>query len=68
MISFAYPKLLYLLLLLPLIAGLYLLARYARRRNLERFGKLGVLLPLMPEASAYKPWIKLTLRLLALAL
>ncbi len=68
MISFAYPKLLYLLLLLPLMVGFFLLARYARRRNLERFGKLSVLLPLMPEASPYKPWIKLTLRLLAMAL
>lgn len=67
MISFAYPEMLYLLLLIPALAGLFVLARYARRRNLERFGRLSVITPLMPEASPYKPWIKLTLRLLALA-
>lgn len=58
---------LYLLLVIPVLAGLFVLARYARRRNLERFGRLDVITPLMPEASPYKPWIKLTLRLLALA-
>lgn len=66
MISFAYPELLYLLFLVPALAGLFVLARYARRHNLERFGRLDVISPLMPEASPFKPWIKLTLRLLAL--
>ena len=39
MFSFANPYLLYLLLLIPAVFGLYLLARMARRRNLKSYGK-----------------------------
>ena len=67
MFSFAHPGLLYLLLLLPAMAGLFLLARIARRRKLEKYGRLVSLAPLMPDASPYKPWIRLTLQLIALA-
>ncbi len=46
MITFAYPHLLYLLLLLPVVAGLYLWSRIARKRKLRRFGN--------PETLAHK--------------
>lgn len=68
MFSFAYPKLLMLLLLVPAFVALYVWARYARARNLRKFGKPKVLAPLMPEESPYKPPIKITLQMLALAL
>lgn len=68
MFSFAYPKLLLLLLLVPAFIVLYAWARYARRKNLNKFGQLRVLTPLMPEVSPYKPPIKLTLEMMALAL
>lgn len=55
MFSFAYPKLLLLLLLVPAFIVLYAWARYARRKNLNKFGQLRVLTPLMPEVSPYKP-------------
>lgn len=67
MIKFAYPYLLYLLLLIPAIAGLYALARHSRRKKLERFGRLNVIEHLMPDASRYMGWIKLTIELAALA-
>lgn len=67
MMSFAYPGLLYLLLLIPAIAGLFVWAQLARRAKLRRFGRPEVLEPLMPDASKYKPWIKITLQLLAIA-
>ena len=67
MFGFANPYLLYLLFLIPAITGLYLLSRYSRKRKLKRYGKLAVLSPLMPDASRYKPWIKITLQLLAVA-
>lgn len=67
MFSFAYPSLLYLLLLIPAIVGLYLLARFSRHRKLRRYGMLNVLEPLMPDASRYKPWIKISLQMVALA-
>lgn len=67
MISFAYPKLLYLLLLIPATVGLFWLARLARARKLRRYGRPETLSPLMPEASRYMPWVKLTVTMLALA-
>lgn len=68
MFSFAYPKLLLLLLLVPAFVALYAWARYARRKNLRKFGNIKVLGPLMPEVSPYKPPIKITLQMIALGL
>lgn len=67
MIKFAYPYLLYLLLIIPLLAGLYAWARIARRRKLRRFGRPEVIASLMPDASRYMGWIKMTIELAALA-
>lgn len=68
MFSFAYPKLLLLLLLVPLFVALYAWARYARGKKLRKFGNPKILAPLMPEVSPYKPPIKITLEMIALAL
>ncbi len=67
MFDFANPHLLYLLLTCVAVAGLYALARAARRRKLRRFGRPDVVEALMPEASRYKPAIKIVLEVLALA-
>lgn len=68
MFSFAYPKILYLLLLIPVYTGLYLWTRYCHKRNLKRFGRLSSLLPLMPEMSQYKAPLKICVQMAALAL
>lgn len=68
MFSFAYPNLLLLLLLVPAFVLLYAWARFVRRRMLRKFGKPEVLAPLMPEVSPYKPPLKITLEMIALAL
>ncbi|MCF0181885.1 MAG: VWA domain-containing protein, partial [Muribaculaceae bacterium] len=68
MFSFANPGYLYLLLLLPVVAGMHLLARRARKKQLAKFGRQQVIGDLMPDVSPYKPWIKLGLELLLLAL
>ncbi|MDE6230270.1 MAG: VWA domain-containing protein [Muribaculaceae bacterium] len=68
MFSFAYPELLWLLLLVPIFICLYLLARVARNRNLKKFGRLDVLAPLMPNVSPYKPPLKLAVMMAALSL
>lgn len=67
MFSFANTYLLYLLLLLPAVALLFLWARHSRRKRLSRYGKTDTLLPLMPDASRYKPGIKIVLQLIAIA-
>lgn len=65
--DFANPEILYLLVLVPLMGVIYWMARIARRRKLKRFGDMQTISALMPEASKYKPAIKITLELVALA-
>ena len=67
MFSFANPGLLYLMFALLAVAGLFLWARYTRRRRLRLYGNPGVLAELMPEASRYTPALKRVLQLVALA-
>lgn len=68
MFSFAYPKVLYLLLLVPVFIGLYAWGRYTRKRNMRRFGKLSSLIELMPLVSPYKSTIKICVEMAALVL
>lgn len=65
--DFAHPEILYLLLVLPIVFAIYMLARYSRKRKLARYGRPEMLDNLMPEASKYKPAIKIILILLAIA-
>lgn len=65
--TFAYPYLLYLLLLIPVVFGLWFWARVARKARLRRYGQMRHLEHLMPEASKYMPAVKITLELLAMA-
>lgn len=67
MISFAYPHLLYLLFLLPLVAGLFIWTRYSRRKKLSRYGRPEVIANLMPDVSKYMPWMKMVLSLFIIA-
>lgn len=64
--DFAYPSHLILLLSVAVIGGLFWLAQAARRRKLKRFGHLDIIGALMPDASKYKPRIKIVLELLAI--
>lgn len=66
--NFAHPYLLYLLLLVPALFGLFLWSRARRRSKLQKFGRPDILASLMPDASAYTPWIKISLELLAVTL
>ena len=67
MVSFAYPALLYLLLLIPIIVLLHIWAKISQKKRLLRFGRIDILTKLMPDASKYKSWIKLSIQLIALA-
>ncbi len=64
MFSFANPEFLYLLLLVPAIAGLYVLERIARKRKLADFGREDQVKSLMPDVSSRKPMVRLVLILL----
>lgn len=64
MITFAYPHLLYLLLLVPAAVLLFVWGRFRRRAKLRKFGRPEVIASLMPEVSKYMPWVKLCFSLL----
>lgn len=68
MFSFAYPQYLLFLLLIPFFVVLYVWARYTRRIKLNKFGKDLRAKGLMPDVSPYKPPLKLTIEMLALAM
>jgi tetratricopeptide (TPR) repeat protein len=68
MLRFAHPEYLYALLILPLLITIYLWSRQARKRSLQKLGNPELLEQLMPAAGKYKPRIKFSLLLLALAL
>lgn len=68
MFSFANPEYLYLLILIPVIFGLFLLTRMIRAKNIKKYGNPALLEAQMPDVSKYKPWIKISIQLVALAL
>lgn len=63
MFNFAYPEHIYLFILLPLIILLYWFSRKSYFYKLKKFGNINVLENLMPDASKYKPAIKICLQL-----
>lgn len=66
MFDFAYPQYLYLLILVPVFIGIFMVARAKRRAKLRRFGRPDVVAQMMPDASKYTPTIKFTLAMIAL--
>ena len=68
MFIFANPEYLYLLILIPVILGLFLLSRMIRAKNIKKYGNPALLEAQMPDVSKYKPWIKISIQLVALAL
>ena len=63
---FANPGFLYLLLLLPVIAALWMFYQWRKNKALQKFGDPGLVKKLMPEYSSIRPNIKLFLRIIAL--
>jgi len=67
MFRFAHPEFLYLLFLLPLIAGFYFYTKIIRNRDLKRFGNPDLLAQLMPDLSMKRQALKFWLMLSAIA-
>ena len=68
MFRFEEPFYWYLLLLIPLWAGLHYATNYYRRKRLLRYGDIELLKGLMPDVSAARREVKTWLMLAALAL
>ena len=68
MFRFANPDFLYLLLILPLLVGLFLYANYHRRQRIKKYGDPSLLETLMPTISKYRPDVKFWLTFAAITL
>ncbi len=68
MFQFANPQYLIFLLLVPALLLIFIVGRVVRRRALQTFGDDNLVRGLMPDTSASRPWIKISLALIALTL
>ena len=68
MFRFEEPTYLYLLLLLPLLAALFLYSNYRRRKAIKKFGDPELMVQLMPDASKYRPDVKFWIVFVAIGL
>lgn len=68
MFRFAHPEYLYLLLLIPLLVGVFLYTKIQRKRNIIKFGNPDLLAGLMPNVSFFRPQIKFYLQLITVLL
>lgn len=68
MFRFAHPLYLYLLILIPIFTALFMFMRYRRKKNLQKFGDIGLISHLMPDVSSSRPIVKFAMMMLALAL
>ena len=65
---FANTEYLYLLLVVPLIIAIWIINSYRRRRALKKLGDTELVKSLMPDVSAYRPFVKLIFQILAVIL
>lgn len=67
MFQLAHPKILYLLLVIPMIILFYWLANRRKKALLKEFGEQSLMQELMPERSNSRPVFKLVILLIAVA-
>lgn len=68
MFRFEEPTYLYLLLLVPFLAAIYLYSNYQRRKAIRKFGDPSLMAQLMPDVSKYRPDVKFGILLVAIGL
>lgn len=68
MFKFAHPEYLYLLLIVPVLIGVFIYNTYRRQRKLKLFGNTELMAELMPNVSFVRPQLKFYLQLLAIVL
>lgn len=68
MFRFAHPEYLFLLLLIPLLIGVFVYTSIQKRRNIIKFGNPNLLAQLMPNVSTVRPQVKFYFQLIAIFL
>jgi Ca-activated chloride channel family protein len=61
MFRFAQPIFLFLLLLIPILIGIFAFLQIQRKRNLRKLGDMALLEQFMPNISFRRPWAKMIL-------
>ncbi|MFA5046292.1 MAG: VWA domain-containing protein [Paludibacter sp.] len=65
MFRFAHPEYLFLLLIIPVLIGVFIYTSILKRRKIKQFGNLDLLSELMPNVSFIRPKVKFYLQLTA---
>lgn len=68
MFRFATPEYLFLLILVPVLIGIFIYSNIRRKKNVKKFGTPEVLEQLMPNVSSVRPYVKFCIQMLALTL
>lgn len=68
MFRFAHPEYLYLLLLIPVLIGVFIYTKIQKKRNITKFGNPDLLAGLMPNVSFVRPQVKFYLQLFTVLL
>jgi len=68
MFRFSNPEYLYLLMLIPALALLFIAENRKRKRRLKAYGNPDIINQLMPDVSHRRPWLKFSLQLAAITL
>ena len=68
MFRFAHPEYLFLLLIVPLLVGLFIYTRIQKKRKLQLFGDPVLMASLMPNVSFLRPRLKFYMQLIAIIL
>lgn len=66
MFRFSNPEYLYLLLLIPVLALLFIAENRKRKKRLKAYGNPDIIAQLMPDVSHRRPWLKFILQLMAI--
>lgn len=66
MFIFAAPKFLYLLIIIPILIGLYIFVQVRQHKRFKLFGNMATLETLMPNVSKYRPHVKFGLSMIVL--
>jgi Ca-activated chloride channel homolog len=66
MFRFAHPEYLFLLLLIPILIGVFIYTSIQKRRNIVKFGNPNLLSQLMPNVSVIRPQLKFYFQLAAI--
>jgi len=68
MFRFAHPEFFFLLLLIPVLIGVFIYTGILKRRNIAKFGNSNLLAELMPNVSVFRPKVKFYMQLTAILL